>query len=160
MCIKKDKVVNMDYVLKDEQGNIIDQSQNGQFAYLHGANNIIPGLEEALEGKAQGDQVSVSIEPAKAYGEHNPQAVQQVPRAQFPPDIEIQPGMQFQTQAPNGQVAVVTVAGVEGDNVLLDTNHPLAGKTLNFEVTITDVRDATEEEKRHGHAHGPGGHQH
>ncbi len=158
MSIEKDKVVSMNYVLKDDQGNVIDQSQDGQFAYLHGANNIIPGLEEALEGKNTGDEITVSIEPAKAYGEHNPEAVQRVPRSQFPADIEIQPGMQFQTQAPNGQIAVVTVAGVEGDEVLLDTNHPLAGKTLNFEVTITDVRDATEEEKAHGHVHGAGGH--
>ncbi len=160
MSIEKDKVVSMKYVLKDDQGNIIDQSQDGQFAYLHGANNIIPGLEEALEGKNTGDEISVAIEPAKAYGEHNPEAVQRVPRAQFPADIDIQPGMQFQTQAPNGQIAVVTVSGIEGDDVLLDTNHPLAGKTLNFEVTITDVRDATDEEKEHGHVHGAGGHQH
>ena len=160
MEIGKDKVVSIDYTLTGDQGNVLDSSQGrGPLAYLHGNNNIIPGLESALEGKAQGDQITVSIPPEKAYGLQDPKMVQIVPRSAFQGAPTITPGMQFQGQTQVGP-RVITVTKVEGDNITIDANHPLAGQTLNFDVKVVDVRDATQEELSHGHVHGPGGHQH
>lgn len=160
MEIGNNKVALIDYTLKNNDGEVIDQSSGGEFAYLHGAQNIIPGLETALAGKKAGDEVSVTIEPADAYGERQLEAIQRVPRNAFPEDIEIKNGMQFQAQGPEGQHVMVTVTNVEADHVTVDGNHPLAGTTLNFDVKVIEVRDATEEELEHGHVHGPGGHHH
>lgn len=160
MQAEKNKVVAIDYTLRDSDGNLIDESKEGQFAYLHGAENIIPGLEKALEGRKAGDSVQVTIEPEEAYGEVDMAKIQEASRSMFPEDIEIKPGMQFQAQTPDGQEVMVTVTAVEGDKVIIDGNHPLAGVTLNFDVTVRDVRDATEEEITHRHVHGPGGHDH
>jgi len=160
MQAEKNKVVTIDYTLTDTDGNLIDESKDGQFAYLHGADNIIPGLEKGLEGKQAGDSVQVTIDPGEAYGEVDPTKIQKAPRDMFPPDVEIRPGMQFHAQTPDGQDVMVTVKAVEEDFVVIDGNHPLAGVTLNFEVTVRDVRDATAEEIEHRHVHGPGGHHH
>ncbi len=160
MEISKDKVATLNYVLKNDQGEVMDQSNDGQFAYLHGANNIIPGLEKALEGKRVGDKVSVTVAPEEGYGERDLGQIQQVPRNMFPADIDIQPGMQFQAQSPDGQMMVVMVTAVNDDTISVDGNHPLAGENLHFEVEIVDVRDASGEELEHGHVHGPGGHEH
>lgn len=160
MQATKDKVIIVDYTLKDGEGTVIDQSSDGNFAYLHGANNIIPGLESALEGKAAGDAVSVVIAPADGYGERDPEQVQNVPRNAFPDDVEIQPGMQFQAQSPDGNMVHVVVAEVEAESVTIDANHPLAGVTLHFDVNVVEVRDASSEELEHGHVHGPDGHEH
>ena len=160
MEIGKDKVVSINYTLTGNQGNVLDSSQGrGPMAYLHGNNNIIPGLETALEGKAQGDQITVTIPPEQAYGLQDPKMVQVVPRSAFQGAPTITPGMQFQGKTQAGP-RVITVTKVEGDNITIDANHPLAGQTLNFDVKIVDVRDATQEELSHGHVHGPGGHQH
>lgn len=160
MQVGKDKVVSIDYTLTNNNGQVLDSSQGRQpLAYLHGNQNIIPGLESALEGKQTGDSLKVSIPPEQAYGNHDPQMVQAVPRGAFKGVDNIQPGMQFQAQSPQGP-RVVTVTKIEGDNVTVDANHPLAGQTLNFDVTVREVRDATDEEKSHGHVHGPGGHHH
>ncbi len=160
MQAEKNKVVTIDYTLKDNEGNLIDESNTGEFAYLHGANNIIPGLEKELEGKQAGDSVQVSIKPEDAYGEVDMAKIQQAPRSMFPQDVEIKPGMQFHAQTPDGQDVMVTVTAVEDDHVVIDGNHPLAGVTLNFDVTVRDVRDASAEEIEHQHVHGPGGHHH
>jgi FKBP-type peptidyl-prolyl cis-trans isomerase SlyD len=160
MQIEASKVVTLNYTLTDNEGNVIDQSQDSSFAYLHGANNIIPGLEEALDGKSAGDSLSVSIEPSRGYGERDPAKTQAVPRNMFPADTNIEVGMQFHAQGPNGEMVVVTVAAVEADNVTVDGNHPLAGVPLNFAVEVVDVRDASAEELDHGHVHGPEGHEH
>ncbi len=157
--IAKDTAVRFNYILKDESGNVIDQSQGEPLAYLHGHNNIIPGLEKELEGKSAGDSLTAVIEPADAYGEYQEQAVQQVPRANFQGVDNIQPGMQFQSEA-EGQVMLVTVTEVNDDTVTVDANHPLAGKKLSFDVEIVEVRAATEDELNHGHVHGVGGVQH
>lgn len=157
--IAKDTAVRFNYILKDENGNVIDQSQGEPLAYLHGHNNIIPGLEKELEGKSAGDSLTAVIEPADAYGEYQEQAVQQVPRANFQGVDNIQPGMQFQSEA-EGQVMLVTVTDVNDDTVTVDANHPLAGKKLSFDVEIVEVRAATEDELNHGHVHGAGGVQH
>jgi FKBP-type peptidyl-prolyl cis-trans isomerase SlyD len=160
MEVAKDKVVSIDYTLTGTEGNVLDTSQGrGPLAYLHGNNNIIPGLENALQGKSQGDQVNVTIAPAQAYGEIDPRMVQIVPRSAFQGAPTINPGMQFQGNTQAGP-RVITVTKVEGDNITIDANHPLAGQTLNFDVKIVDVRDATAEELSHGHVHGAGGHQH
>ena len=158
MTIAKDKVAIIDYTLTDDEGNTLDQSENGEFAYIHGANNIIPGLEKALEGKTGGDEAKVTVAPAEGYGELDPNAIQKIPRNMFPEDMEIQSGMQFQAQSPEGAMMVLTVADIEGDTVIADANHALAGKTLHFDVKVISVRDASAEEMEHGHVHGPGGH--
>ncbi len=160
MQITKNKVATVDYTLKDDEGNVLDTSSNGEFAYLHGASNIIPGLENALEGKQANDEVSVSIAPADAYGEVDPNGIQEIPRDMFPQDMEIQPGMQFHAQTPDGNTLTLTVVEVKENSVVADANHALAGKTLHFDVKVVGVRDATEEELAHGHVHGPGGHHH
>jgi FKBP-type peptidyl-prolyl cis-trans isomerase SlyD len=160
MQIEARKVVTLNYTLTDEDGNVIDQSSDASFAYLHGANNIIPGLENALEGKAAGDALNVSVAPAEGYGERDPAKTQSVPRNMFPEDTDVEVGMQFHAQGPNGETLVVTVAAVEDDTITVDGNHPLAGVQLNFAVEVMDVREASKEELDHGHVHGPGGHHH
>ena len=160
MQVADKRVITLAYTLKDNDDNIIDRSEDGSFSYLHGADNIIPGLESALTGKAVGDELSVTIAPEEGYGVRDPGKTQQVPRNMFPPEHEIATGMQFHAQGPDGQTVVVTVARVEGDTITVDGNHPLAGVELNFDVRIMDIRDATGEELEHGHVHGPGGHQH
>ena len=160
MKISQNHVVTINYTLKDNDDNIIDQSNDSTFCYLHGASNIIPGLESALTGKSSGDEVSVSIAPEEGYGIRDESKIQAVPREAFPADATIEPGMQFHAEGPEGQSVVVTIATVADDIVTVDGNHPLAGVTLNFEVTIADIREASAEELEHGHVHGPHGHHH
>lgn len=160
MLIENNKVVTINYVLKDSDGNILDSSDDASFAYLHGAMNIIPGLEEALSGKSTGDDLSVTISPEDAYGVRDDARVQKVPKNMFEGGGEIEVGTQFHAQGPNGETLVVTIAEVMEDEVVVDANHPLAGKELNFDVTVIEVRDASTEELEHGHVHGPGGHHH
>ena len=160
MQIEKHAVVTLAYTLKDANDRIIDQSDDGSFCYLHGASNIIPGLENALTGKAAGDELSVSVPPEEGYGVHDAEKTQAVPREMFPVEEEIVPGMQFHAQGPDGHQLVVTVVKVEDNHVTVDGNHPLAGVQLNFDVKVLEVREATGEEITHGHAHGPGGHHH
>jgi FKBP-type peptidyl-prolyl cis-trans isomerase SlyD len=159
MQIEDQKVVSIDYTLTDSEGQVLDSSKGREpLAYLHGAGNIIPGLEKALTGKSAGDALQAKISPEDAYGAKDPQMVQAVPRERFPAkDISV--GMQFQAQG-GGQARVVTVVDVDPQNVTIDANHPLAGQTLNFDVKVVDVRDATQEELAHGHVHGADGHQH
>jgi FKBP-type peptidyl-prolyl cis-trans isomerase SlyD len=160
MQIAKHKVVSINYVLTDNTNNVIDSSEGGEpLAYLHGANNIIPGLENALTGKAAGDKLKVTVPPEDAYGLREEEMIQLIPRERFEPGVEIEVGMQFQTPTEDG-VSVVTVTQVDGDNVTIDANHPLAGVTLIFSVEVMDVRDASAEELSHGHVHGAGGHHH
>ncbi len=161
MQISKDKVVTIDYTLTNDQGQVLDTSSGREpLTYMQGVGNLIPGLERELEGKSAGDQVNVTIQPADGYGERDDRLVQAVPRSAFQGVDRIEPGMQFQGQAPNGQRTIVRVIEVGDDTVTIDANHPLAGVALNFDVTIREVREATQEEKDHGHAHGPGGHAH
>lgn len=160
MQISDSKVVTLNYTLKDDDGNIIDQSHDDQFAYLHGAQNIIPGLEIALVDKTKGDKVSVRIEPKEGYGEYNDAMIQNVDKGMFDAEQELEVGQQFHAQTPDGQMLTVTIKEIDGDQVTVDGNHPLAGVHLNFDVEVVDVRDATPEEVDHGHVHGPGGHHH
>lgn len=158
--ISKDKVVTFDYRLTDGNGKLVDSSEEeGPMVYLHGHNNLIPGLEAHLEGKEAGAAFNVSLPPADAYGDRDETLVAQVPAPQFEEAGGVQPGMMFQAMTDEGPIQVL-VTRVEDDVVHVDGNHPLAGMTLTFEGTINEVRPATEEELGHGHAHGPGGHEH
>ncbi|MFO7769573.1 MAG: peptidylprolyl isomerase [bacterium] len=160
MEITTNKVVTIDYTLTDEQGEVIESSAEDQsLAYIHGVGALIPGLEEALEGREEGETVEVTVPPQKAYGQRREDMIQSVPKDRFETERELEVGMQFQARSQQG-TQVVTITGIEDDEVTVDANHPLAGRTLNFEVDIKDVRDATEEELEHGHVHGQGGHQH
>ena len=145
MQIAEGFVVSMDYALKDDEGTLLDQSQPGApLQYLHGYKNIIPGLESQLEGKTSGDQVEVRVAPVDGYGEVNPALEQVVPRDRFQGVEGLEVGMQFQANTEQGPISV-RITKVEGDDVTVDGNHPLAGKHLNFSVTIQDVREATGE---------------
>jgi FKBP-type peptidyl-prolyl cis-trans isomerase SlyD len=160
MQVTQDAVVSIHYTLTNDQGETLDSSAGGEpLAYLHGNGNLIPGLENALNGKQAGDKVTVKVPPAEGYGEYDQALVQRVPRRSFKGVADVQVGMQFQVQSGVGP-RMVTVTQVAGDMVTVDGNHALAGQNLNFEVEITDVRAATEEELAHGHVHGPGGHHH
>lgn len=160
MQVQKHAVVTIDYKLTDPEGTLLDSSEGREpLAYIQGAGNIIPGLEKALEGKAAGENVDVVVAPEEGYGVRDDNLEQQVPGQLFEGVDDIQPGMQFRAQT-DGGVHIVTVKSVEGDQVTIDGNHPLAGVTLHFAVNVVDVREATEEELEHGHAHGEGGHQH
>ena len=155
------KVVTIHYTLTLDSGEVADSSAGRDpLAYLHGAQNIIPGLESQLAGKAPGDKLDVKGQPEDGYGPRNDEAVQKVPRSAFPADVDLQEGLSFQAQDPSGHPLMGTIAALEGDEVTVDFNHPLAGKTLNFAVEVIGVREPTAEEVQHGHVHGPGGHQH
>lgn len=161
MLVAQDKVVLIHYTLKNDAGSVLDSSEGGDpLAYIHGQGNIIPGLEKALEGKRKGDKLNVKVEPAEGYGVRDDSLLQQVPRRAFGSVPKIEPGMQFHAQTSQGHTRVVTVTHVQGDMVTVDGNHPLAGENLHFDVEIAEVRDSTEEEREHGHVHGPGGHHH
>ena len=159
--IKQNTVVTMHYELRDAEGEILDSSKGQEpLVYLHGAGNIIVGLEEELEGKAVGDNVQAVVSPDKGYGMPVEALIQTVPREAFGDEIDkVEVGMRFQAETEQGPVPVVVTA-MDTGTVTVDGNHPLAGKELHFEVNITDIRDASQEEIDHGHVHGPGGHQH
>lgn len=160
MVVEKNKVVSFHYTLKNADGEQMESSrENEPMSYLHGANNIIPGLERALEGHAAGDEFTVTVEPEDAYGVRNENNVQRVSLKRLKGIGKISPGQILNLQTQKGPVQV-TVLKVGRFNVDVDGNHPLAGMPLTFEVEVTEIRDATEDEKKHGHAHGPGGHQH
>jgi FKBP-type peptidyl-prolyl cis-trans isomerase SlyD len=160
MVIAQDKVVLIHYTLTDDAGKVLDSSSGGEpLAYLHGQGNIVSGLEKALDGRQAGDKLRVRVEPADGYGVREDSLVQQVPRRQFG-GANVRPGMQLHAQTSHGHARVVTVTHIAGDMVTVDGNHPLAGEVLNFEVEVTEVRDASGEELEHGHVHGPGGHHH
>ena len=159
MTVENGKVVSFHYTLTNAQGDVLDQSQEHPMPYLHGAGNIIPGLEKELAGKKVGDKLTVNVPAAEAYGEYHEQLVNDVPREAFQGVDQIEPGMQFQANTPEG-VQVITVKAVNGETVTVDANHPLAGQDLNFDVEIVEVREATEEESAHGHVHAVGRHHH
>ncbi|WOD08049.1 peptidylprolyl isomerase [Marinomonas sp. GJ51-6] len=160
MQITENTVVSMHYTLTDEQGQELDSSVGQDpLVFLSGAQNIIDGLDKALQGKAAGEKLAVSVAPEDGYGAVHQELIQKVPAENFQGVDDIQVGMQFMAQTPGGEQPV-TVIGVEEDGIMLDGNHPLAGKTLNFDVEIVDVREASSEELEHGHVHGDGGHHH
>ncbi|HZI06769.1 MAG TPA: peptidylprolyl isomerase [Archangium sp.] len=160
MQIAKDSVVSIDYRLHLGDGKIIDESEPGDpLVYLHGYEEIVPGLEKALEGKKAGESLKVEVAPQDGYGEYDPDGVEEVPREDFPPDMELEAGGIVSATDEDGDDVEFLVKEVRPKTVVIDFNDPMAGKTLHFEVTVREVRAATQEELEHGHAHGPG-HEH
>lgn len=160
MEITADRVVLIHYTLKDDAGAVVDSSAEGEpLAYIQGHGNLVPGLEKALEGKQDGDSLAVSLPPAEGYGIHDQALIQRVPKRSLQGAGELKKGMQFQARTDDG-MRLFTVTAIVGDMVTLDGNHPLADKTLNFDVQVVSVREATTEELEHGHVHGAGGHHH
>ena len=156
MHIAKNTVAAIHYTLKDNEGNVLDTSSGRDpLTYLHGMGNLIPGMEEGLEGHTKGEKLNLKVSPEKGYGNKDDKMIQKVPRDAFGGQT-VQVGMQFETN--RGQVVTVTHVGL--DQITVDGNHPLAGVELNFDVEVMDVRMATEDEIAHGHVHGPGGHHH
>jgi len=152
--IGENLVVSIHYTLTDGEGKVLDSSEGAEpLAYLHGKGNIIPGLENSLVGKEAGDSLHVKVEPSQGYGEVNPEMVQVFEREIFQGVETIEVGMTFEAEAPDGSLQSLTVTKVEGDDITVDANHPLAGVELNFDIQIVDVREATPEELAHGHAH-------
>ncbi|MBS1559291.1 MAG: peptidylprolyl isomerase [Bacteroidetes bacterium] len=156
MQISKHKVAAIHYTLTDNSGKVLDSSEGRDpLFYIQGIGNLIPGMEEGLEGKQKGDKLNLKVSPEKGYGTKDPKMIQRVPRSAFG-GAEVKKGMQFHTD--HGQVVTVTEVGLS--EITVDANHPLAGVELNFAVEVVSVREATQEELDHGHVHGPGGHHH
>lgn len=159
--IKNGKVVDLGYSLKNSEGEILDRADaKDPFTYLHGSHQIVPGLEVSLEGLKVGDKKQVVVAPEDGYGVEDPRLRLKVKKSQFPTDVPLEEGMQFQASVGNGESVVFTVQAIEDEEVHVDGNHPLAGETLHFDVEVLSIRDATPEELEHGHAHGPDGHGH
>ncbi|GGJ45539.1 FKBP-type peptidyl-prolyl cis-trans isomerase [Deinococcus roseus] len=155
LSIAANKVVELDYVLTID-GDVIDKTEPGEpLLYLHGAGNLIPGLEKELEGKVVGDALSVTIDPADAYGEWDEQAIEVFSAENFEGGVEV--GATYYAENPDGTMMPFTVVEVRDDQIVADFNHPLAGQTLHFEVKVVNIREATEEELDHGHPHGADG---
>lgn len=160
MTIQKNKVVSFHYTLTNPAGDVLDSSKDRKpMTYFHGANNIVPGLEKAMEGRSEGDKFEVTVEPDEGYGERNEGNIQRISAKHFKDPRKFKPGQPLVLKTREGPVQV-TVVKVGRFNIDVDANHPLAGQTLSFDVEITEVRDATKEEIAHGHAHGPGGVEH
>ncbi|MES9963694.1 MAG: peptidylprolyl isomerase [Candidatus Sedimenticola sp. 20ELBAFRAG] len=158
MQIEKYRVVVLNYIARDDSGDTIDSSDiDGPIRYIHGTEDLIPGLENALEGREQGERLTVDVPMEEAYGPRDENMVEAVPRANFEGVSEINPGMKFQTEMDDGTPMLVTVTAVDDKQVTVDGNHPLAGKNMSFELEIVEVRDATSEEIEHGHVHEEGG---
>ena len=154
MQIAENTVAAIDYTLTDDSGEVLDSSEGREpLSYLHGAGNLIPGLEQALEGSNEGDSLQVTVTPENAYGERSEDLVQAVPMEAFAGVEQVEPGMRFQATDDQGNVRVVTVTSVEGEEVTVDANHPLAGQQLHFDVSVVGVREASSEEIEHGHVH-------
>jgi len=161
MNIADKRVVSIHYTLTAADGELIDRSAEGEpLVYLHGAGNLIPGLESELTGKGAGDALKVVVAPEQGYGMPSDDLVQRVPREAFGGVEDLQAGMRFEATDQQGNAHPVVIQEIEGDEVVVNGNHPLAGHTLHFDVTIAEVREATAEELEHGHAHADGQHHH
>jgi FKBP-type peptidyl-prolyl cis-trans isomerase SlyD len=160
MTITHGSVVLFDYTLTDQEKEVIDSSsEGGPLAYLHGEGQIVKGLEKAMEGRKAGDALQIMVSPSEGYGLHDPSKIVVVPTDEIEGGDELEVGMQLETESDEGEQTVV-ISMIEGNNVTIDGNHPLAGMPLHFDIKIREVRAATKEEIEHGHVHGPGGHQH
>jgi FKBP-type peptidyl-prolyl cis-trans isomerase SlyD len=159
MQIAAQKAVTIGYTLKDDAGKVLDSSEGGEpLIYLHGAGDIVPGLEKALDGKQVGDAISVSLSPEEAYGQRDEAQVRNIPLRKLPKG-KVEVGMQYEVTTEAGPMLALVTA-VKGDYATIDANHPLAGMRLHFDVKVVSVRDATPEELEHGHVHGPDDHHH
>ncbi|HEX7356944.1 MAG TPA: peptidylprolyl isomerase [Ignavibacteriaceae bacterium] len=161
MAIEQNKVVTLNFTLKDDSGNILDTTDSGgPFSYISGRNMVLPKLEEAVNGMIIGTKKNLKLSAADGYGVYNDDAVQVVGKENFPQDFVLEAGMEYMASNPEGVQMPFIITSVEDETVTIDFNHPLAGKNLNFDLELLDVRDATTEELAHGHVHGPDGHHH
>jgi FKBP-type peptidyl-prolyl cis-trans isomerase SlyD len=159
LTVKDGQVVSMEYTLR-VSGDVVDSSEGGApLDYLHGYDNIVPGLEAELTGMEIGQSKDVSVAPEDAYGEYDEEAFADIPRSQFPAEFPLEVGLELEVEDEDGEPMVATIESIEGDTVTLDFNHPLAGETLDFTIKIVGIRPATKEELEHGHPHGEG-HEH
>lgn len=154
--VTADKVVELRMKMTNDTGEVLDQTSDDEpLTYLHGHENLVPGLEAALEGHHAGDRVQVTVPPEDAYGDHDGSEPEAIPRADLPNDIELEPGMELEAELDDGSLEVVWITHIDGDQVYVDANHPLAGETLHFDVEVLSIRDGTSEEIVHGHPHPP-----
>lgn len=154
--VKNGKVISFSYTLHGSDDAIIEKTEPGHpMEYIHGNNNIIPGLEKAMEGMEVGEEKKVNVVANEAYGEYDKNLLFNIPKDNFPNDVEIKEGMQFQTDTEEG-LMIVTVKEIQGDTVIVDANHPMAGENLTFDIKIDGIRDATQQELSHGHVHSHG----
>ena len=158
MNITKDTVVTLQYSVSTEAGKLLEQAKE-PMAYLHGGyDNTLPKIEAALDGQAKGFTTSLVLQPEDAFGAHDENLIQTIPKRDFPPGVKV--GGQLKGRGVDGQEQVFTVVKIKGDTVHLDGNHPWAGQVLRFQIKVTDVRAAIPEEIEHKHVHGAGGHHH
>lgn len=161
MAITQNKVVTMNFTLTDDYGNVLDSTDTGgSFSYITGGNMVLPKLEEAVNGMLIGTKKSLKLNAADGYGNYNEDALQVVGKENFPEDFVLEVGMEYIASNPDGVQMPFTITKVDGEEITIDFNHPLAGINLNFDIELVDVRDATAEELNHGHVHGAGGHHH
>lgn len=154
MKIGKDRVVAIEYTIKNQDGDVVDSSTGrGPLVYLHGHAQIVPGVEAAIDGLEAGKAVEVWVGPEQAYGDRDPNAIMVLPRASFPAEEELDAGAMFRAFRADGRPVIFSVVESTDEYVIIDANHPLAGQTLHVEVAVLSVRSATEEELLHGHAH-------
>lgn len=157
MTVEDDRVVSLDYTLKVDGGVVDKSEENDPIQFIQGHGQIIPGLEKQLYGMSIGESKNVVVPPAEGYGEADSSAYAEIPRAEFPPHIPLETGVALQLRDKDGDMLDAYIVEVRDDNVVLNFNHPLAGKELHFSVTVVDLRDATEEELSHGHVHSEDG---
>ena len=154
-------VVGIVYKVKLEDGEVVDESEPGDpLYYLHGAENIVPGLEKALVGLAVNESKTVKVTPEEGYGEYDEEATEELERDMFPADMELEPGLMLTLEDDEGNLMDAVITDIADEIITLDFNHPLAGETLFFEVKVVEIREATPEEREHGHPHMPGMHHH
>ena len=161
MPFEANKVISFNYTLKDDQGAVIESTANKQpLTFLSGQNQIIPKLEDALSGMLIGGKKNVKVEAVDAYGEYDDNAIQNIKKEQFPAEAKLEVGMRYLANSPDGKQVPFVITEVKEEEIIVDFNHPLAGKDLEFDVELVDKREATPEEISHGHVHGPDGHHH
>ncbi len=158
MALAENKVVTINYTVKDEEGEVLDSTTKEQpFSFLTGQNQILPELEKNIGNMVIGSQKKVKLQPEEGYGSYDEKAVRQVKKSDFPEDVEVKEGMRFVADTGDGRQLPFIITEIEGEDIEIDFNHPYAGKTLEFDIELMNVRDATDEELVHGHAHGPEG---
>jgi FKBP-type peptidyl-prolyl cis-trans isomerase SlyD len=154
MTVKKDAVVEMHYTLKNDAGEVVDSSKGQDpMPFIQGRGNIIPGLEKALEGMKVGDTCDVSVKPEDGYGVHHAEGIQEIPKEALQGIENLEIGMELQSQDEQGNPFIVRVEEIKDDAIIINANHPLAGETLHFNLSIESVREATVQELSHGHVH-------
>jgi FKBP-type peptidyl-prolyl cis-trans isomerase SlyD len=158
--VEKGKVIEIEYTLRLEDGEIADATEGTPLPYLHGGDDVIEGLQAVLEGREQGEAFSVTLKPEEAFGPYDEELVEEVPRSDVPKDVELVVGQEITAQTEDGEEIPAFVGAIEDDSVFLDFNHPLAGETLSYEVKVASIREATAEERERGYVEVPGDHDH